>query len=358
MSLRQLEHQQRSPLHICITGSSQGIGLAAARCLVAQGHVVYHACRTLERAQHAVRESGGGVALECDLNDLDSVRQCALQLKRMAPRLDVLCLNAGMAPPSTPGPKTTSSDSNKDGASSTLSPAPLTKQGFEACIGVNHLGHFLLTQLLINKLASSDGGGRLVITSSSVHDPATKAGKSGSGQGATLGDLSGLGVNLRDNPSGPTMVDGQVEYDGTKVYKDSKLCNILMAQHAAKLYSPKVLKLTFNPGLVTSTGLFRNLRQESPWRARALEWAAWALGISVPVSVGGDRLVYLATTPSPPSSSSSSLLSGMYFSAPVKSWGTTPEEDFVETAVSEEASKAHVAERLWERSLEIVNDWL
>eukprot|EP00977_Amphora_coffeiformis_P026964 scaffold31971_cov76-Amphora_coffeaeformis.AAC.1 len=64
MSLRQLEHQQRSPLHICITGSSQGIGLAAARRLVAQGHVVYHACRTLERAQHAVRESGGGVALE------------------------------------------------------------------------------------------------------------------------------------------------------------------------------------------------------------------------------------------------------------------------------------------------------
>ncbi len=334
MSLRELERQQQRPLHILITGSSQGIGLAAAQLLLQQGHHVYHACRSKERAEQAVVAAGGGVALEaCDLSDLDSIRRFAKDVEKRVPRMDVLCLNAGVAP-----------------SASTQSPPPLTIQGFESGIGVNHLGHFLLAQLLYKKLAA-DGGGRLVITASSVHDPALKAGQSG-GKTATLGDLSGLGVDLRKNPEGPTMIDGALEYHGGKVYKDSKLCNILMCRQAVKAFPDSITSVCFNPGFIPTTGLFSSLREESWWKAQALTLFAKLMGFSVPLEVGGARLVYMATTPN--------IQNGSYFCAPVKSKATTPdmENGFVPTEVSKDASNDQLAARLWEKSFEVVHDWI
>lgn len=87
-----------SALHVAITGSSQGIGASAAKLLLTQGHVVYHACRSTERAEEAVRVAGGGLPMVCDLADLESVRSFAAELARAAPKLDVLCLNAAVAP--------------------------------------------------------------------------------------------------------------------------------------------------------------------------------------------------------------------------------------------------------------------
>lgn len=360
MSLEQTRRrqQQQQPLHICITGTSQGIGLAAAKRLIAEGHVVYHACRSVERAQAAAAAAGGGVVIEtaaCDLADLNAVKQFAQALQVAAPRLDVLCLNAGMAP------------------SSTRSKPALTAQGLEACIGINHVGHFLLLQLLYNnKLLVSrnnkDNAGheqppppppRVIITSSSVHDPAMAAGRSGSGVGATLGNVSGLGHNLRTHPEGPTMVDGATTYDPTKVYKDAKLCNILTANHAAREW-PGICTASFNPGLVTETGLFRALRQDSWIKATALTWAAWMIGFSVPVDVAANRLCYLVTTTTTPQGgqADSAIKSGTYYAAPAKSHGTTPATGFVPTNGSQEAADPVVAKRLWERSLEIVRDWL
>ena len=334
MSLRETEQQTQRPLHIVITGSSQGVGLAAAQSLIRRGHYVYHACRSQERSEHAVVAAGGGIALEpCDLSDLDMVKNFAKDLERKVPRLDVLCLNAGMA-----------------GLTSATSPPTLTVQGFEGVIGVNHLGHFLLTQLLYNKLAA-DGGGRLVITASSVHDPSLKAGQSG-GKIATVGDLSGLGVDLRKNPDGPTMIDGTLEYHGGKVYKDSKLCNILMCRHAAKIFPSSITCVSFNPGFVPTTGLFSSLRKESWWKAQALTLFANIMGFSVPLEVAGERLVYMATA--------SSLPNGSYFCAPSKSQATRPDEEggFAPNPVSEEASNDELAARLWKRSLQVVNEWM
>lgn len=331
MSLNEI---QQRPLHILITGSSQGIGLAAAQSLIRQGHHVYHACRSKERAEHAVREAGGGVALEaCDLSDLDTVKKFANDVEKKLPRMDVLCLNAGIAP------------------SSSATKPQLTAQGFETGIGVNHLGHFLLAQLLYKKLAA-DGGGRLVVTASSVHDPELKAGQSG-GKTATLGDLSGLGIDLKKNPDGPTMVDGSLEYHGGKVYKDSKLANILMTRQAAKTFPTSITSVCFNPGFVPSTGLFSSLREESWWKAQALTLFASIMGFAVPVEVTGERLVYLATT-------MQKIPNGAYYSAPNKSKATTPdvEDGFAITTVSKEASNDVLADRLWQKSLEIVHDWL
>jgi light-dependent protochlorophyllide reductase len=343
MSWKEIQQQRDTrPLHILITGSSQGIGLAAAQRLLSQGHVVYHACRTKERALEAAAAAGGGVALEgCDLADFDSIQRFAKDVHEKIPRLDVLCLNAGIAP-----------------SSSATRPPRLTAQGYEACIGINHLGHFLLFQLLQSKLlpnkknSSESRGSRLVITASSVHDPEQKAGQSG-GQTATLGDLRGLGINLRqEQHNAPTMVNGATDYHGGKVYKDSKLCNILMGRQAAKEFpSSDVTVVCFNPGFVPTTGLFDSLRKESWFKATALTIFANIMGFAIPLQVAGDRLAYLATT-------TDDIPNGSYFSAPAKCQGTTPETGFVLSAVSKEASDDAVAARLWEKSLEIVQPWL
>ncbi|CAB9521852.1 Protochlorophyllide reductase A, chloroplastic [Seminavis robusta] len=329
------DDQQRRCLHILITGSSQGVGLAAAKQLIAEGHTVYHACRSDARAQHAAEQAGGGVALKaCNLSDFDSVKAFAQDVQTRVHRLDVVCLNAGMSP-----------------STSIQEPPFLTQQGYEPTIGVNHLGHFLLAHLLLDKLMASAENPRLVLTASSVHDPSLRAGQSG-GKTATLGGLSGLGVNLKQNPQGPTMVDGSTEYSGAKVYKDSKLCNILMCRQAAtgELFPKTLTTCCFNPGFVPTTGLFESLRQESWWKAKALTLLASIIGFSIPVEVAGARLVTMATHPDIPN--------GSYYCAADKSKGATPEEGFVVTNVSEDASNDALAEALWKKSMEIVKPWL
>lgn len=313
-----------SSLNICITGSSQGIGLDAAKRLVADGHTVYHACRNQDRADEAVKEAGGGIPLICDLADLTSVRSCAsvfLQDEELP--LDVLCLNAGMAP-------------------STKAKEPqLTKDGFEECIGVNHLGHFLLANLLQKRF------NRLVVTASSVHDPDSPGGAVGGKGGATLGDLSGLGVNLQSESTAaaPTMVDGTIEYDGGKVYKDSKLCNVLFCREALKRWGGKEIR-SFNPGFIPSSGLFRAPREDNWLGATAFTLIAGLVGFAVPVEVGGERLAYMATD--------NDIASGSYYSADVGSKAATKADGFEQGVISTEASNDDLAARLWDRSAEIV----
>ena len=126
-------------LHIAITGTSQGIGLDAAKRLIRDGHTVYHANRNSARSAEAAQAAGGGVPMVCDLASLASVRQFADELS--GKELDVLCLNAGIAP-------------------STKAEAPeTTADGFEACVGTNHLGHFLLANLLAPKGLSDSRDG-------------------------------------------------------------------------------------------------------------------------------------------------------------------------------------------------------
>ena len=74
------------------------------------------------------------------------------------------------------------------------------------------------------------------------------------------------------------------------------------------------------------------------------------MGFAVPVQVAGERLVYMATAVQIPS--------GSYYSAPVKSLGITPADGFVAVPVSKEGSDPIQAKRLWDKSLEIVKEWL
>jgi NAD(P)-dependent dehydrogenase (short-subunit alcohol dehydrogenase family) len=152
-------------------------------------------------------------------------------------------------------------------------------------------------------------------------------------------------VDLRVNPNGPTMVDGAIQYHGGKVYKDSKLCNLLFSAEAARRYASPVRVVSFNPGFVPTTGLFASMREQSPWKATTMVWIAKWMGWSVPLQVAGERLVHMILDPNIPT--------GSYYSAPVGSHAMDPETGFGPTAVSKEASDATLARKLWKKSMEV-----
>ena len=316
-------------LNIAITGSSQGIGLAAARKLVAEGHNVFHACRSEERAEVAQVRAGGGIPMLSDLADLDSVRLFAQSLKRSAPVLDVLCLNAAVAP------------------STKAKIAPRTMDGFEEAMGVNHIGHFLLASLMQPHLAACGGANRLVVTASSVHDPEQPGGAVGGSGGATLGDLSGFGCKEGE---AAVMPDGATEYDGGKVYKDSKLANMLFCREAQKRWGSSGLAVrSFNPGFIPASGLFRAPRANNWLGATAFTIIAGAAGFAVPIEVGGDRLAFMATA------SDAEVPPGSYLSGPTGSKGFSRADGFGDGLISPEASDGTLAATLWEKTAKLVD---
>jgi NAD(P)-dependent dehydrogenase (short-subunit alcohol dehydrogenase family) len=121
-----------------ITGANTGIGKATAEALAAQGHRLYLACRSETKTQPVIDEmirtsdNKDIHFLALDLGNLDSVRACAAAFLAEDVPLDVLINNAGVA-----------------------GMRGLTSDGFELTFGVNHLGHFLLTTLLLDKLKAS-----------------------------------------------------------------------------------------------------------------------------------------------------------------------------------------------------------
>lgn len=134
-----------------VTGANTGIGLVTARELAKLGAQVFIACRSAERAAEALRDIRAAVggaeveALSLDLGDLNSVRQCAQTFLARGLPLNVLINNAGVA-----------------GARG------LTASGFELAFGINHVGHFLLTQLLLDRIKKS-APARIVTVSSRAH---------------------------------------------------------------------------------------------------------------------------------------------------------------------------------------------
>ena len=114
-------------MQIIVTGGNSGVGKATAAALAASGHSVVIACRSLEKAERAAAEMVGDVRVRhLDLADLASVHRFADSVETV----DVLVNNAGVMG----------------------LPLTRTADGFEANIGINHLGHFALTCLLGDKI--------------------------------------------------------------------------------------------------------------------------------------------------------------------------------------------------------------
>lgn len=180
---------------ICLTGSTDGIGLSAARSLLGRGHRVLVHARSEQRGRPVVEGLDGDVALVTgDLADLDQVRGLAAQLGRHGP-LDVLVHNAGVW---------------------VRGDAPrVTVDGFETTFAVNVLAPHLLTALLAEQLS-----GRLL----------------------WLG--SGLAGSGRPRPSA---LGG--ERDPRQAYADSKACDVALAQAWGRRL-PGVASAAVDPGWV------------------------------------------------------------------------------------------------------------
>jgi NAD(P)-dependent dehydrogenase (short-subunit alcohol dehydrogenase family) len=135
-----------------ITGANTGLGFETAQILANRQATVILACRNLEKANEAInrirRKTSEGtlIALELDLASFDSVRKFAQKIKTTYPDFDCLINNAGM--------------STKESLT--------TKENFELHTGVNHLGHYLLVDLLKDNIKSNNS--RVVIVSSKMHE--------------------------------------------------------------------------------------------------------------------------------------------------------------------------------------------
>jgi NAD(P)-dependent dehydrogenase (short-subunit alcohol dehydrogenase family) len=135
-----------------ITGANTGLGFETATALAARGAHVVMAVRNLEKGKQAaarITEATPGAEVELqelDLSSLESVRSAAAELRSAHDRIDLLINNAGVM----------------------YTPKSTTKDGFEMQFGTNHLGHFALTGLLLDRLLPVEGS-RVVTVSSLGH---------------------------------------------------------------------------------------------------------------------------------------------------------------------------------------------
>ena len=234
-----------TPGTVLITGTTSGVGLNATCALVKRGWTVITANRSPQRAAAAAddmdlpKERLKHVLM--DLGDLDSVRRAVDALPE---RVDAVVCNAAVYKPKLKQPER-------------------SPQGYEISMATNHFGHFLLVQLLLGRLkASTHPSKRVVILGTVTANSKELGGKIPIPAPADLGDLSGFEAGFKD----PVAMASGKPFKPGKAYKDSKLCNLLMALQIHQ-QRPDIPVVAWSPGLViprTSEGFFRNSRQANP----------------------------------------------------------------------------------------------
>lgn len=199
---------------VIVTGSNTGIGKTTAIDLAKRGARVILACRSKPRGEAALEEvkseSGSNqvVFMPLDLGSLKSVRDFAETFLKTEARLDILINNAGVFLQGQ------------------------TQDGLGLMFGVNHIGHFLLTNLLLDRLKEC-GPSRVVTVSSLAHN----FGKIDF-DSLNSNKALGLGVSFLET---------------LQIYSDSKLCNVLFTHELAKrLQGSKVTCYSLHPGAINS----------------------------------------------------------------------------------------------------------
>ncbi|MWV44354.1 SDR family NAD(P)-dependent oxidoreductase [Paenibacillus sp. HJL G12] len=270
-----------------VTGANSGMGLASTVALAKTGAEVVMVCRNEQRGQaalvEAIRQSGSDKIqlMLCDLGSLTSIREFAKAFTERYDRLDVLLNNAGVV----------------------MIKRQETSDGFEMDLGVNHLGHFLLTHLLLDVLLASPQG-RVV----SVASGAYKAGK----------------IHFDD----PFLKRG---FNPAKAYAQSKLANILFTKElASRLEGTHVTANCVHPGAV---GTQIGVNRDTGFGKTVL---AMLKPFFLTPEKGAETAVYLATAPE------LEKVSGQYF------YKKNPQK------LSTKADSTEDAKRLWEWSCEQV----
>ena len=191
-----------------ITGANTGIGKYSAWDLSRRGAKVLLLCRSKEKGEQAAQEirtdTKGDVSVKIlDLSSLESVRECAEELLVSLDKIDILLNNAGIM----------------------VCPQMKTKDGFEMQLGTNHLGHFLLTNLLLPLLLKGAPGARIVNVSALAH---------------IHGKMNFDDLFFEKNP-----------YYPIAAYAQSKLANILFTTELARrLKGSGVNTYSLHPGVI------------------------------------------------------------------------------------------------------------
>jgi NAD(P)-dependent dehydrogenase (short-subunit alcohol dehydrogenase family) len=292
------------PRTILVTGGNSGIGYECARRLARDRLAVIIASRDRAASRRAVQriqdETGNAAVgeMELDLGSLAAVRSFAQEIESRNLPLHAVVCNAGL----------------QVGSGPTLSP-----DGYERTFAVNHLGHFLLVNLLLRRLLSH-APARIAIVASGVHDPKFRTGM----PKPDIGHIDVLATTGGPRPNG---------FDGRLAYVNSKLCNLwftyeLVRRLRATGLASKERPLTvnaFDPGLVPGSGLAR----EYPAALRFL-WlrvlpavarvATRIVPTINPADKAGDALAHLVLD------ASLERISGKYFPSHAR-WGEAPSSD-------------------------------
>ncbi|WP_328461703.1 SDR family NAD(P)-dependent oxidoreductase [Streptomyces sp. NBC_00669] len=210
-----------------VTGANTGLGFETARMLAARGAAVVLAVRDVEKGERAAARITGDVTVQAlDLTSLDSVRSAAADLRATHPRIDLLINNAGVM----------------------YTPKQTTADGFELQFGTNHLGHFALTGLLLDRLLPVPGS-RVVTVSSTGH-------------------RIRAAIHFDD-------LQWERSYGRAAAYGQSKLANLMFTYELQRRLGPHgtTLAVAAHPG-VSNTELIRNtpaaLRVPIAWLAPLL----------------------------------------------------------------------------------------
>jgi len=206
-----------------VTGGNSGLGYYTCRALAARGAQVIMACRDQKKGLAAARLIQNDFPQAClelltlDLADLGSVRSFALAFAENHPRLQLLINNAGLM----------------------ATPYRQTADGFELQLGVNHLGHFALTGLLLEQLLAAENA-RIVTVSSRMHESGT--------------------INFEH-------LNSRRKYERWTAYAQSKLANLLFAYELQRRLASRafpLISLAAHPGYsatnlqITGVGLDDN----------------------------------------------------------------------------------------------------
>ncbi|MFN7900827.1 MAG: protochlorophyllide reductase [Synechococcaceae cyanobacterium] len=309
-----------------ITGASSGVGLFTSRSLVERGWHVVMACRDTakaRRAQAALAIPEASVThLQVDLADLDSVRRLVDAFHATGRPLDALVINAAVYQPR-------------------LSAPLRSPQGYELSMATNHLGHFLLVQLLLDDLHRSSHPSRRLVTLGTVTANSKElGGKIPIPAPADLGKLAGFEAGFQAPIS---MADGGGFKPG-KAYKDSKLCNMIVSQELHRRYhvDSGIVFSSLYPGCVADTPLFRNTPKAFqtifPWFQKNIT------GGYVSQALAGERVAQVVADPA-------FSASGMHWS-----WGNRQRKDGRQfnQELSDKASNPETARRVWDLSLKLV----
>jgi protochlorophyllide reductase len=316
-----------TPGTVLITGTTSGVGLHTTKALIDRGWTVVTANRDPVRAAAAADALGISADrlhhLRIDLGDLDSVRVGVETLvDSLGLPFDALVINAAVYKPRLKQPER-------------------SPQGYELSMATNHLGHFLLIQLLLPKIQESRHPSRRVVILGTVTANSKElGGKIPIPAPADLGDLSGFKAGFK----APIAMANGKPFKPGKAYKDSKLCNMITTQelHRRLHGSTGIVFSSLYPGCVADTPLFRNTPRAFqtifPWFQKNIT------GGYVSQALAGERVAQVVADPA-------FATSGVHWS-----WGNRQKQGGKQFSqeLSDKASDPEVAQGVWDLSLQLV----